>query len=209
MGSKGGSSEPTTSVVQPTLPAIPNQALLNGLAQSRAQATIPYTSSPWRAMDYFAQYQTPTQYMPQFQPPQGQQQQAPAAGAGQAAGAGSGARGSEGMGSSVQGYAPQQQQQPQTPPMQLQNNWWQTAQMSAPTAQGMQGMQQNVSPSLAGLFQLLNGQTPNFLGSGGPPPGQVPDTNAVMQRPPMQGVPGAGGVDSSVNLTNLPQTGAK
>lgn len=203
MGSKGGSSQPTTSVVQPTLPAIPNQALLNSLAQARTQATIPYTSSPWRAMDYFAQYQAPTQYMPQFQPP-GQ----PQGGSGQAAGAATGARGSVGMGSAVQSYAPQQpQQNPQTPPMQLQSNWWNTAQMPAPTAQGMQGMQQNVSPSLAGLFQLLNGQTPNFLGSGGPPPGQVPDTNGVMQRPPMQGVPGAGGVDTSVNLTNLPQGG--
>lgn len=203
MGSKGGSSEPTTSIVQPTLPKVPNQDLLNGLAQARAQASIPYVSSPWRAMDYMAQYQTPTQYMPQFHP-QGQQAGAAAGAGGQNQSSGGG-RGAAGLGSSVQDSTPPPV--PQTPPLNLQQNWWQSAGMPVPSAQTMQGMQQNVSPSLGGLFALLSGQTPNFLG--GPPqmPGQMPDTNGMMQRPPMTGVPGAGGVDPNVNLFNLPPQG--
>jgi hypothetical protein len=190
MGSKGGTS-PSTSIIQPGNPQVPNAGLLNSLAMWRSQASSPYMASPWRAMDYLSQYQTPTQNIPQFNP-----------------------QGSQGLGPSVQNSSPQMQAQaqmgqnpmggmgggmPGMGPMNQNNlpqNWWNQAQMQVPTGAAQQGMAQNVSPSLAGLGQILMGV---LSGGMGMPPGQQPPGGIQ----PAQG----GGAAAATNQTGAQNNG--
>jgi len=67
MGKDSGGGAPTTQVIQPSLPSLPNQDTINQQAAGRLGASSPWMNSPWRAIDFFQQ-QVPALYMPQFTP---------------------------------------------------------------------------------------------------------------------------------------------
>ena len=183
---KGG-TDPSTSVIQPSLPSLPNQSQLNSLAQWRLYAATPYVSSPWRSVDYFSQYQSPTQYMPQFTP-------------GQTASNG------VNLGPSVQNSGVQQPQGgvgggPLLPGLGALMPWWQHGSMDVPQPGVVQGMQQNVSPSLAGLVSVLaGGQWP---GLAAPPRAQQPQGGTPTQPPQ----PAASAPQPQLTPAGVPQNG--
>ena len=66
----GGSGNLDVQTITPPTPEIPGLNNINQIGQNRAQATNPYTLSPWRAIDFLHNFQAPQNHVPQFQPQQ-------------------------------------------------------------------------------------------------------------------------------------------
>lgn len=71
MGKGGGGGGPEIQTVQPALPTIPNLSELQSLGKWSMYKAMPWVQSPWRAMDMLSNLQTPTQFMPFYEPPTG------------------------------------------------------------------------------------------------------------------------------------------
>lgn len=66
MGATGGGGQLTT--VQPGRPGIPLEDPLATAGLFRTYSTFPYTTSPWRTMDYARNYNVPSMQTPAFNP---------------------------------------------------------------------------------------------------------------------------------------------
>lgn len=80
---KGGGEAPPPQVIQPDRPFIPGEQELMTAGLWRTLATTPWTSSPYRSMDFLFGLPSPGgMQVPQFQPPQGMAQFNPGYGGG-------------------------------------------------------------------------------------------------------------------------------